>query len=422
MKASEAFGAIVGKTYLKHPAFTRNFIRCGFGIQHYLLKHKPNRNHLPSQRFLTQISMESILSALRRPNNSAIVNIFTPCEPLHAMGMHPLCAEGFSSYLTGGCSEKGFLEYAEQTGVPETFCSYHKALLGAVESGVLPKPRLLITTTTVCDANISSFRRMAQHYNMQEFVIDVPHEMSAGAVSYVADQVVRMTEYVQDTMRRKLDPEKLAQAVDNTNASIRCYRQFLDELETKYFPTSAALQMFNLLPSHILMGAADTRRFFEMQLADIQACAPNPTAKRIFWSHVLPYYAEPVCEAFDFQENVQLLINDLSFDCMQEIDPQKPYDGMARRLISNSMNGEFDRKTGAVLAMCKKLHAQGAVCFCHWGCKQSCGGVYLLKSALEREGIPALILDGDACDRRNSQLGQMSTRLQAFMELMENRK
>jgi Benzoyl-CoA reductase/2-hydroxyglutaryl-CoA dehydratase subunit, BcrC/BadD/HgdB len=337
------------------------------------------------------------------------------------MGLHPLCSEGFSSYLTGGYSEKGFLEYAEQLGVPETFCSYHKALIGAVESGVLARPRLLITTTTVCDANISSFRRIADYYKLQEFMIDVPHECTDDATGYVAHQIERMVEYVQDTMHRKMDPEKFAQAVNNTNQSIRSYREFLGELETKYFPTSVALQMFNLLPTHILMGADSTKKFFEMQLADIRACSPTH-AKRIFWSHVLPYYAQPACDVFDFNPDVQLLINDLSFDYLHEIDPLAPYEGMAWRLICNSMNGSFDRKTEVILEMCRKLHADGAVCFCHWGCKQSSGGVYLLKKALEQEGIPALILDGDACDRRNSQLGQMSTRLQAFMELLEMRK
>jgi benzoyl-CoA reductase/2-hydroxyglutaryl-CoA dehydratase subunit BcrC/BadD/HgdB len=262
MKVSETFGGIVNKNYLKKPKFTRNFIKLGFRLQHYLLKHKPNQNYLPSQRYLTQISMLSILNALRHPKNSALVNIFTPCEPLHAMGIHPLCAEGFSSYLTGGYSEKGFLEYAEQLGVPETFCSYHKALIGAVESDVLPRPKLLITTTTVCDANINSFRQIAQHYRMQEFVLDVPHDSSGDAVAYVAGQIVRMTEYMQDTLHRKMDDEKFRQAIDNTNRSISCYRQFLDELSGKYFPTSASLQMFNLLPTHILMGADSTRRFF----------------------------------------------------------------------------------------------------------------------------------------------------------------
>ena len=421
MKPSEAFGAIVNKQYLRHPVFTRNFIKFGFGVQHWLLRHRPNELHLPSQRYLTQISMQSILEPLRRPNNAALVNIFTPCEPLHALGLHPLCAEGFSSYLTGGWSEQGFLEYAEQRGVPDTFCSYHKALIGAAEAGVLPKPRLLITTTTVCDANVSSFRRLAQHFGLQEFVIDVPHQNTKDAVSYVAGQIRRMAEYAQDTMHCRMDPEKFRQAVENTNASLRAYRLYLDELATKYFPTSAALQMFNLLSTHILMGRNDTRQFFEMQLADVRQCAPSG-AKRIFWSHVLPYYAQPVQDAFDFRQDIQLLINDLSFDYLQEIDPLDPYTGMARRLVGNSMNGSYARKTQSILEMCEKLRVQGAVLFCHWGCKQSSGGVYLLKKALEAQNIPALILDGDACDRRNSQTGQMETRLQAFMELLEKKQ
>ncbi len=418
MSAAEIFGKIVYKNYLAHPRFTRNVIRMGFGIQHGVLKRKPDERYLPSQRYLTQISMQSVLAALKHPKNSALVNIFTPCEPLHALCVHPLCAEGLSSYLTGGYSEKGFLEYAERRGVPDTFCSYHKAMIGAAESGVLPRPRMMITTSTVCDANISSFRRIAQHYKLSEFVIDVPHRDSDEAAAYVAGQLHKMTAYIEDSLGAKMDAEKLAHAVRNTNESIRFYRQFLTELETKAFPTSVSLQMFNLLPSHILMGADNTRRFFEMQAEDIKKCAPSG-AKRIFWSHVLPYYAGPLKDAFDFSGSRQLLINDLSFDAMEEIDEKDPYLGMARRLIRNTMNGDFSRKADAVATMCKRLHANGVVLFCHWGCKQSSGGVFLLKRALEDAGVPSLLLDGDACDRRNSQTGQMETRLQAFLEMLE---
>ncbi len=421
MSGAEIFGKIVNKTYAEHPLFTRNLIAFGFGIQNTLLKRKPDERHLPSQRYLTQISMRSILNTLKSPKNSALVNIFTPCEPLHALGIHPLCAEGFSSYLTGGYSEKGFLEYAEQKGVPETFCSYHKAMIGAAESGVLPAPGLMITTSTVCDANISSFRRIARYFGIDEFLIDVPHSDSKDATSYVAEQLKEMVQYAQDTLHRKMDPARFVQAVYNTNRSLGAYRAFLDELKTKSFPTSVSLQMFNLLPTHILMGTDPARIFFEMQLSDIKNCRPSG-AKRILWSHVLPYYADPLKTVFDFHADYELLINDLCFDALEEIDPADPYTGMARRLLRNTMNGEFSRKSDSVVRMSQKLHADGAVLFCHWGCKQSSGGVFLLKHALEETGIPVLILDGDACDRRHSQTGQMETRLQAFLEILERKK
>ena len=39
---------------------------------------------------------------------------------------------------------------------------------------------------------------------------------------------------------------------------------------------------------------------------------------------------------------------------------------------------------------------------------------------MREENVPMLILDGDALDRRNSHDGQIKTRLQAFLELIDN--
>lgn len=60
------------------------------------------------------------------------------------------------------------------------------------------------------------------------------------------------------------------------------------------------------------------------------------------------------------------------------------------------------------------MHADGVINFCHWGCKQSAGGVFQLRETLKAADIPLLVLDGDAMDRRNSHDGQIKTRLEAF--------
>ena len=66
------------------------------------------------------------------------------------------------------------------------------------------------------------------------------------------------------------------------------------------------------------------------------------------------------------------------------------------------------------------LHPDAVIQFCHWGCKQSSGGSLLLKEKLNEMDIPMLILDGDGIDRRNSHDGQIKTRLEAFLEMLEN--
>jgi benzoyl-CoA reductase/2-hydroxyglutaryl-CoA dehydratase subunit BcrC/BadD/HgdB len=43
----------------------------------------------------------------------------------------PLFTEGLAGYMNGAGSEQVFVRYAEDAGIPQTYCSYHKILLGA---------------------------------------------------------------------------------------------------------------------------------------------------------------------------------------------------------------------------------------------------------------------------------------------------
>lgn len=46
----------------------------------------------------------------------------------------------------------------------------------------------------------------------------------------------------------------------------------------------------------------------------------------------------------------------------------------------------------------------------------------LIKNSLESAGLPTMILDGDGCNPANTSDGQVSTRLQAFVEMLEEGK
>jgi len=105
-----------------------------------------------------------------------------------------------------------------------------------------------------------------------------------------------------------------------------------------------------------------------------------------------------------------------------DIDPDRPYESMARRLVASSFNGSGDNRIAAARSMARALRADGAVVFCHWGCKQTMGLSALMKRELEADGFPTLILNGDGCDRSNSSDGQVATRLSAFLELLEGQK
>ena len=80
----------------------------------------------------------------------------------------------------------------------------------------------------------------------------------------------------------------------------------------------------------------------------------------------------------------------------------EPYLAMAERLVYNSYNGPAKRRVARLVDLAQKTHADGAVVFCHWGCKETLGASQLMKSALEEAGFPTLVLDGDGCARRDA--------------------
>lgn len=72
----------------------------------------------------------------------------------------------------------------------------------------------------------------------------------------------------------------------------------------------------------------------------------------------------------------------MTLDYSGELDPNKPYESMARRLIDNVQNGPSIRRIRAAIANAKALNADGVILFCHWGCKQTMGMALLARRML----------------------------------------
>ena len=90
-----------------------------------------------------------------------------PAELLQEVGLSPYNAEGIL-LLSVGVSRRSAacLQQAENTGIAETLCSYHKTFLGAAQRGLLPKPRCIVYTSLTCDANLVTFRALCQLYDV----------------------------------------------------------------------------------------------------------------------------------------------------------------------------------------------------------------------------------------------------------------
>lgn len=421
MEVIRTYGNIIKKYAPEHPVAAFRMIKAGLTLEQFRTKHLADKRMPGAYQYLNTYAVGEVLNALRHPETSVWANIFAPVELLQCFGLHSLSIESLSSFLSGFTIEDYFMDYAENEGLASTLCSYHKNFIGAMDSGIVPPAAFAVTTSTICDGNINTFRYLAEKHNVPDFLIDVPACDTPDASAYVTMQLKELIAVLEDTFHRKFEQEKLVEVIRRENESKACYERVLKHMRTHHYPSTLTMQMFMLFATHINIGTPEILHFFKQMEAEV-AAAPEFHGTNIFWVHLLPYYQETLKEYFNLTEDYQIQTIEMNLDYRKPLDEEHPLEALADKMVQNVYNGPYERKAKLVSELAEDLHSDGVINFCHWGCKQSSGGVMLLKEELDRKDIPLLILDGDGMDRRNSHDGQIRTRFEAFLEVLKQRK
>ncbi len=408
------------KRSINKPETALKLIKLGGLLQYTKWTKFPDKKIPKSMQYLNQLMFKYLLEPLQNPENSAFVNLFAPCEILQTFDINPMFVEAEATFLSGFYCEDVFIDAAENCGLSETLCSYHKTFIGAVEKEILPKLQFCVTSSMICDANINTFRYISNKYDIPHFVIDVPYEYSLDAEEYVKNQLIQMTEMVEDITKQKFNIDKLKEIIQRENKIKKYMNSYLENISHKYFPNHMTLEMSKLMLSHCNIGRKETYNFYKMLSEEIKTY-PHKKCTSILWVHTIPYYNETLKNYFNYNEKYNFIGIDLNYDNLQPMNIDKPFNSIAKKMLTNIYNGSFEKKVNAILNIIEKTKPDCVINLCHWGCKQSSGGSNILKEALKSRNIPYLSIDGDGVDRRNTPNGQMKTRLEAFLEILDSR-
>ena len=198
------------------------------------------------------------------------------------------------------------------------------------------------------------------------------------------------------------------------------FRRGLEQRRGKQVLSDLTSELLRTAAFHFLLGLPEVEQYARQLLREITT-APPAQGKQILWIHTTPYWVAPLRQLFAQNPRVQIAACDMSYEGIHAADPTKPYEAMARRLVYSPINGPVTRRIQAGLDMARTVGADGAIWFCHWGCKRTLGGAQLGKKQFEEAGLPTLLLDGDSCDRGFGGEGQAATRVEAFLEVLEGK-
>ncbi len=345
-------------------------------------------------------------------------NLLVPSELVIGSGCIPFYPEMAAAVVASAGMAPRFIDRSAQAGFSQDACSFHRCVLGLALEGFMPEPSLLLAVNYPCDSAPLSFAYCTDLYDTPQVIIDVPLPGRAQGQELLAAQF-------EDTARRLAalsglgdgDLAKgLARALGLSNQALLHLR----EVEEMRKGDDCTLDGKDAMGGiSVLVGSMGSRAgadFYRLLAKELRqrGCAGGESL-RLMWMHLKPWYSQGIFDILD-RHGARLVCEEYTHSCWEPMDPGDPFSSLAAKVGGHFLVGPAERRASHLAALAEEYRVDGAIHYNHWGCRQSCGGALLVKQALQAAGIPALILDGDCVDEREYQEGQISTRLEAFLE------
>ncbi|KXK29860.1 MAG: 2-hydroxyglutaryl-CoA dehydratase [Candidatus Brocadia sinica] len=399
---------------------------------YYFFCRGNKKKELVSLHVQTRVGVKHLYNAFANPKRTVWTTMFVPSEILFPMGLYPFCPEIGAALLAGlGQSSRGLME-AESYGVPTDICSFHRSAIGHTFRNLFPKNILQVATTTLCDNNTKTMKICESVTGKETIVIDVPYEADDYSVKYLTKQLEDFTQRLEEATGRRMDQAAFEKAIEYSNQT----REKMIEINELRKDPDCPLQGSNALgfmfPGYLLIGsqlsveffsslAAELREKIEEKKRNVNRKSPRDQI-RILWLELKPYFKIDFLTKLEQEQGVKIVFEETNYVYWDKLDPQKPYESLARKLITSHYNGPLERRIEVTKKLAREYQVDGVVVFSSWGCRRNNAAVPTLKRELNKIGYPLLSLDGDCVDDHNYMPGQFSTRIEGFLEMLRGRK
>ncbi len=400
-----------------------------------LLKQKREKQPSPFYTLKATKLRSSLLGKLFRKayQKDSIVawrSSFVPSEILFALDIIPFAPEGVISMFANSHLTDGILRVAEDSGCSRDTCSFLRGITGSVINDYMPMPDFLIATSLYCHGSAQVFKSLAKKYNKDFFYIDVPfHYDRPYVVNYVAKQLEDMMKKMAVKSNRKFDLDKLKQALVYSNQARDYYVKVNELRKNKPTPMLGGEAIdYTIMLAHTFgcpeMVEICKTLYEELKERVDKSISPAGEEKhRILWRQLRPYYTNTLFDYIEMTHKAVIAFEEVNFVHWPELNLDEPFRSLAKRLLSNPPIDFTKHWLVYTKELIETHKIDGIIEFAHWGCRYLSATTQIVKEKiLQSKNIPLLVIDGDCIDRKDYSDGQIKTRIDAFMEILNRKK
>jgi benzoyl-CoA reductase/2-hydroxyglutaryl-CoA dehydratase subunit BcrC/BadD/HgdB len=361
-----------------------------------------------------------------------------PVEFLIAADIIPIYPENHGAMLGASKMSVELCEVAEGLGYSRDLCSYARGDIGSALTkkspipGGLPKPDFLLACNNICGTVLKWYEALSRIFHVPLFLLDTPfvhHQMSSESLVYVKRQFAELIEFIEQQTKKKFDREKLKEVVRYSGESAILWKEVLDQCAHRPSPMSCFDAFINMAPIVTLRGTKEVVNFYRDMKAELQeriakgiSAVPNEKY-RLLWDNIPIWYKmRELGELFSSQGACLVADTYTSAWVFEGMETPDPMEGLALAYTTAYLNISIDLMIARVLNLIKRFSINGVIIHSNRSCKPYSLGQYDIQRLIyEKTGVPGLVLEADMTDARVYSDAQAQTRVEAFIETLQNR-
>ncbi len=363
-----------------------------------------------------------------------------PVEPLIAMDVIPVYPENHGAMI--GASKMGgdLCQKAEDLGYSGDLCSYARADIAcSLEDGGpiggLPRPDMLVCCNNICGTVMKWYEIQARHYQIPLFIFDTPFchtEYADEAKRYVRRQIDEYIRFLEAACGTPFDPARMEEVGRISVEGQQLWGAVLETARNRPSPMTCFDAFFFLALIVTLRGTQVTVDFYRELLQEMEERAargigaiPNERY-RLLWDNLPIWYRiKWLSEKFAAHDACLVADTYTSAWCgqLKYMDENNFLDSMAEGYTRVYLNIGVDEMIKIILEMVDRYDVDGFVMHSNRSCKPYSLGQYDIQRAIQKErNLPSMIIESHMVDDRSFSESQTETRIDAFMEVIKEKK
>jgi len=396
---------------------------------------------LTSKQYLAELTAKHYQDAIEGKKRGELVawsSSIAPQEFCETMGIHVLYPENHAAAIGAKGGALPMIDHAESKGYTVDLCSYARINLAYKDMQEccfenIPLPDLLIICNNICNTLVKWYENLAKELNIPLICIDVPfnvdYEVTQERVDYIKGQFKEAIRQLEEICGKPFDYDRFQTVMENSSKAAKSWNRAMKYAE--YVPSPLnGFNIFNYMSQMVCnRGRAESVKLYDLIADELEELAqsgksqfPGEEKFRIMWEGIAcwPYLSH------NFKTFKQYGINMVGStypEAWTLLYEAGDIDGMAKAYASIMNNLNLERQIDLRVRVLKECKCDGAVYHLNRSCKLMDFMQYQLQQEVyKRTGIPYVSFDGDQTDPRNFAKAQFETRIQALVEMMEERK